>query len=156
MFLMRKQQLKEEALLCCKFECCACMVCIASGFLQLFPCHQPGDRIEFNANHSLKDLQDCSCFFMWALGFLIFQRETDAVCYWAQRQSEQRVSVTHCDPSLLGGAVGSVHASTVPAACSDKSSPAVRGRAQRTRLPLCSELLCPPSVVLALSVLFIG
>lgn len=57
---------------------------------------------------------------------------------------------------LLGGAVGSLCASTVPAACSDKSSPAVRGRAHRTRLPRRSERLCPMSVELYLSALFTG
>lgn len=71
-------------------------------------------------------------------------------------RAKQCVSVTHCDPCLLGGAVGSVHASTVPAACSDKSIPAVRGRAHPTRLGLHSQPLCSTSAVLVLSALFTG
>lgn len=113
---------------------------------------QPSHRTESNADRSLTDLQDWS---FSLCGFLRFQRETDAVCSRAQRQSEQCVSVTHCDPRLLGGAVVSVHASTVPAACSDKSSPAVRGRALNKAAALLRTALSP-SAVLASSPLYTG
>lgn len=56
-----------------------------------------------------------------------FRRETDAARRRALRQSERHVGVTPCDPGVLRGVVGSVCASAVPAARSDKSSPAVGG-----------------------------
>lgn len=64
------------------------------------------------------------------------------------RGGASSVSASHTVISVsLVGPSSACDASAAPAACSDKSSPAVSGGAHRTRLSLCSEPLCPRLVL---------